>query len=121
MEFEEVGSGARNDRPSWQRLLDAARWGQLDVVVVWNLGCAGRPTLDRLASIEALQGLDIGTTMEQVQALLDAPDAADQSTCGAGFGKPWSCRSWTYGNECPRFKVWFQMVSGRWTVDNWSS
>lgn len=59
MEVEEVGSGARNDRPRWQKLLDAARRGQLDTVVVWKLDRAGRSTLDLLANIEALQGLGV--------------------------------------------------------------
>lgn len=59
MEVEEVGSGARNDRPGWQKLLDAARRGQLDTVVVWKLDRAGRSTLDLLANIEALQGLGV--------------------------------------------------------------
>lgn len=56
MEVEEVGSGARNDRPGWQKILDAARRGQLDTVVVWKLDRAGRSAIDLLGNIEALQG-----------------------------------------------------------------
>jgi DNA invertase Pin-like site-specific DNA recombinase len=81
IEVEEVGSGARNDRPGWQRVLDAARRGQLDAVVVWKLDRAGRSTLDLLANIEALralgvrflavtQGLDIRPGGDAVSTLL---------------------------------------------------
>lgn len=59
LEVEEVGSGARNDRPGWQRILDAARRGQLDVVVVWKADRAGRSTLDLLANIQQLQALNV--------------------------------------------------------------
>jgi DNA invertase Pin-like site-specific DNA recombinase len=59
MEVEEVGSGARNDRPGWQGILDAARRGQLDTVVVWKLDRAGRSTVDLLTNIEELQGLGV--------------------------------------------------------------
>lgn len=59
LEVEEIGSGARNDRPGWQRVLEAARRGQVDTVVVWKLDRAGRSMLDLLANIEALQGLGV--------------------------------------------------------------
>lgn len=59
LEVEEVGSGARNDRPGWQRVLDAARRGQVNVVVVWKLDRAGRSTLDLLSNIEALQAVGV--------------------------------------------------------------
>ena len=59
LEVEEVGSGARNDRPGWQRVLDAARRGQVNVVVVWKLDRAGRSTLDLLSNIEALQSVGV--------------------------------------------------------------
>jgi putative DNA-invertase from lambdoid prophage Rac len=81
LEEEEVGSGARNDRPGWQRILEAARRGQIDTVVVWKLDRAGRSTLDLLANIEALQtagvrflaitqGLDIKPTGDAVSKML---------------------------------------------------
>lgn len=59
LEVEEVGSGARNDRPGWQRVLDAAHRGLVDVVVVWKLDRAGRSTLDLLSNIESLQGVGV--------------------------------------------------------------
>lgn len=59
LEVEEVGSGARNDRPGWQRVLDSAHRGLVDVVVVWKLDRAGRSTLDLLSNIESLQGVGV--------------------------------------------------------------
>jgi DNA invertase Pin-like site-specific DNA recombinase len=35
MEIEEQGSGARNDRPGLQKIMEEARRGKLDVVLVW--------------------------------------------------------------------------------------
>lgn len=51
---EEAGSGARNDRPGLQRILEAARRGEVDAVVVWKLDRFGRSALDVLANIRAL-------------------------------------------------------------------
>lgn len=59
MEVEEVGSGARNDRPGLQRVLAAARKGAIDVVMVWKLDRFGRSTLDLLANIEQLQAAGV--------------------------------------------------------------
>ena len=52
-EIEEVGSG-RAERPGWARVLDLARRGQVDVVVVVAVDRAGRSLLDLLAQLEAL-------------------------------------------------------------------
>lgn len=46
IEVEEVGSGARNDRPGLQRVLEAARKRAVDCLVVWKLDRLGRSTLD---------------------------------------------------------------------------
>jgi putative DNA-invertase from lambdoid prophage Rac len=70
MEIEEKGSGARNDRPGLQRVMEAARRDQVDAVAVWKLDRFGRSALDLLANIRALdtagvrfvatsQGIDI--------------------------------------------------------------
>ena len=70
LEVEEKGSGARNDRPGLQRLMEAVRRGKVDAVVTWKLDRFGRSALDLLANIRALdaagvrfvatsQGLDI--------------------------------------------------------------
>lgn len=67
---EESASGAWNARPGLQRVLAAARRGQVDVVAVYKLDRFGRSSLDVLANIQALtdanvrfvatsQGLDV--------------------------------------------------------------
>lgn len=81
LEVEEKGSGAKNDRPGLQRLLDAARKGAFDVLVVWKLDRFGRSTLDLLANISQLhtagvrfvastQGLDLRPEGDAVSRLL---------------------------------------------------
>jgi DNA invertase Pin-like site-specific DNA recombinase len=42
LDVEETGSGAQNDRPGFQRILRAARRGQLDALLVFKLDRAGR-------------------------------------------------------------------------------
>jgi DNA invertase Pin-like site-specific DNA recombinase len=70
LDIEETGSGARNDRPGLQRLMEAGRRGKLDAVMVWKLDRFGRSALDVLANIRDLdaaavrfiaitQGIDI--------------------------------------------------------------
>jgi putative DNA-invertase from lambdoid prophage Rac len=54
LSLEETGSGARADRPGWERVMAAARAGSLDAVMVWKLDRAGRSQLDLLASVETL-------------------------------------------------------------------
>lgn len=56
---EETGSGARNDRPGLQRLMDAARRRKVDVVLVWKLDRFGRSALDVLANIRELDGAGV--------------------------------------------------------------
>jgi putative DNA-invertase from lambdoid prophage Rac len=55
MEIAETGSGARNDRPGLQQVLDAARRGKLSAVLVQRLDRFGRSSLDLLANISALR------------------------------------------------------------------
>ncbi len=54
-EVEETGSGARNDRPGLQRVMEAARRGKVDAVMVWKLDRFGRSALDVLANIRELE------------------------------------------------------------------
>lgn len=59
LDIEETGSGARNDRPGLKRLMDAARRGQVDAVLVWKLDRFGRGALDLLANVRALSGAGV--------------------------------------------------------------
>jgi putative DNA-invertase from lambdoid prophage Rac len=55
LDIEETGSGARNDRPGLQRVLEAVRRGEVGAVLVWKLDRFGRSSLDLLANVEALE------------------------------------------------------------------
>jgi len=81
LEVEEKGSGARNDRPGLQRVMEAARKGKFDVLVVWKLDRFGRSTLDLLSNIRQLhtsgvrfvattQGLDLKPQADAISQLL---------------------------------------------------
>jgi len=52
----ETGSGARNDRPGLQRVLEAARHGKVSAVLVSRLDRFGRSAADLAANIRALTG-----------------------------------------------------------------
>lgn len=52
---EESASGAWNGRPGLHRVLEAARRGEVNTVVVWKLDRWGRSALDVLANIQALE------------------------------------------------------------------
>jgi putative DNA-invertase from lambdoid prophage Rac len=53
--IEETGSGANNDRPGLQRVLDLARRGKIDTVICWKLDRFGRSALDLLANVRTLE------------------------------------------------------------------
>lgn len=54
LEVEETGSGATNDRPGLLEVLDAARRGEVEVVLVWKLDRFGRSALDLLGNLREL-------------------------------------------------------------------
>src|SRR5664279_212234 len=59
MQVKEVGAGA-SQRQLRERLLDAARRREVDVVVVWRLDRWGRSVADLLATLQELQHLGVG-------------------------------------------------------------
>lgn len=59
LDVEEKGSGAQNDRPGLQRVLEAARAGKVDVVICWKLDRWGRSALDVLANIRELESAGV--------------------------------------------------------------
>lgn len=75
LDVEETGSGARKDRPGWQRVLEAARKGKVGAVLVWKLDRAGRSALDLLANISALN--DAGCRFIAVTQGIDAKPDGD--------------------------------------------
>lgn len=59
MQVREVGSGATH-RQARDKLLEAARRRQVDVVLVWRLDRWGRSVTDLLATLQELEHLGVG-------------------------------------------------------------
>jgi DNA invertase Pin-like site-specific DNA recombinase len=59
LDVEETGSGANNDRPGFARVMDSARRGNIDALLVWKLDRFGRSALDLLTHLRELEGLGI--------------------------------------------------------------
>ncbi len=59
LEVEETGSGARNDRPGLQQVMDAARRHKIDAVLVWKLDRFARSALDLLSNIRELEACGV--------------------------------------------------------------
>lgn len=59
LQVREVGSGAAK-REARERLLEAARRRQIDVVLVWRLDHEGRSVPDLLATLQELEHLGVG-------------------------------------------------------------
>jgi DNA invertase Pin-like site-specific DNA recombinase len=59
LQVKEVGSGA-SQRQLRERLLDAARRREIDVVLVWRLDRWGRSVTDLLATLQELEHLGVG-------------------------------------------------------------
>lgn len=75
MREEESASGAWNGRPGLARVLDAARRGEIDTVIVWKLDRWGRSALDVLANIQALA--DVGVRFVAISQGLDVKAGGD--------------------------------------------
>lgn len=75
LEVEETGSGARNDRPGLQRVLEAARKHKVDAVLVFKLDRFGRSAFDLLANIRALE--DAGVRFIATSQSLDIKPHGD--------------------------------------------
>jgi DNA invertase Pin-like site-specific DNA recombinase len=59
MPVKEVGSGA-SQRRMREKVMEAARRREIDVVLVWRLDRWGRSVADLLATLQELQHLDVG-------------------------------------------------------------
>jgi putative DNA-invertase from lambdoid prophage Rac len=59
LQVKEVGSGA-SQRQLREKLLDAARRREIDVVLVWRLDRWGRSVTDLLATLQELEHLGVG-------------------------------------------------------------
>jgi DNA invertase Pin-like site-specific DNA recombinase len=59
LQVKEVGSGASH-RQLREKLMEAARRREVDVVLVWRLDRWGRSVTDLLATLQELEHLDVG-------------------------------------------------------------
>jgi DNA invertase Pin-like site-specific DNA recombinase len=59
MQVKEIGSGA-SEREKREKLLEAARRREIDVVLVWRLDRWGRSVTDLLATLQELEHLGVG-------------------------------------------------------------
>jgi DNA invertase Pin-like site-specific DNA recombinase len=59
VEVKDVGSGATT-RPERERLIDAARRREIDLVLVWRLDRWGRSLVDLVTTLQELNALDVG-------------------------------------------------------------
>jgi DNA invertase Pin-like site-specific DNA recombinase len=59
LQVKEIGSGA-SQRESREKLLEAARRREIDVVLVWRLDRWGRSVTDLLATLQELEHLGVG-------------------------------------------------------------
>ncbi len=89
--------------------------------VACAVGAAPLRAYAEYPSVEKQMKLDEGMPMERVRALLGDPDSTDHAVCGAGLGKPWQCRTWTYGKLPHEFKVVFRKERAGWVVNGWES
>lgn len=78
LDVEETGSGARNDRPGLLQVMDAARRGQLDAVLVWKLDRFGRSAIDLLSNVKELQAS--GVSFAAITQGIEVRPAADAMT-----------------------------------------
>jgi DNA invertase Pin-like site-specific DNA recombinase len=89
MQVKEVGSGA-TQRQLREKLLDAARRREIDVVLVWRLDRWGRSVADLLATLQELEHLGVGFV--SLTEALDLTTPAGRAMAGllavfAAFGR----------------------------------
>ncbi len=59
IEVKDVGSGATT-RPDREKLIDAARRREIDLVLVWRLDRWGRSLVDLVTTLQELSAIDVG-------------------------------------------------------------
>ena len=79
LQVKEVGSGA-SERQLREKLLDAARRRDIDVVLVWRLDRWGRSVTDLLATLQELDHLGVGFV--SLTEALDLTTAAGRAMAG---------------------------------------
>src|SRR4249919_3716334 len=79
LQVKEVGSGA-SERQQREKLLEAARRREIDVVLVWRLDRWGRSVADLLATLQELEHLGVGFV--SLTEALDLTIPAGRATAG---------------------------------------
>jgi putative DNA-invertase from lambdoid prophage Rac len=59
-EITEIGSGAKDNRPLRDKLINQAKRRQIDVIIVWKLDRWGRSVNDLFRTLNELNGLGVG-------------------------------------------------------------
>lgn len=59
-EIAEIGSGAKDNRPQREELINQAKRRQIDVIIVWKLDRWGRSVNDLFHTLNELNGLGVG-------------------------------------------------------------
>lgn len=59
-EITEIGSGAKDNRPLRDKLINQAKRRQVDVIIVWKLDRWGRSVNDLFRTLNELNGLGVG-------------------------------------------------------------
>src|SRR4051794_29093501 len=83
MQVKEVGSGA-TQRQLRERLMEAARRREIDVVLVWRLDRWGRSVTDLLATLQELEHLGVGFV--SITEALDLTTPYSRISLLGGFG-----------------------------------
>jgi resolvase-like protein len=106
LQVREVNSGAVK-REACERLLEAARRREIDVVLVWRLDRWGRSVTDLLATLQELEHLGVGfvsltealdLTTQPVERWLGCwrfSRSSKERFCGSGPGQAWLMRGKT--------------------------
>ncbi len=83
-QVKEVGSGA-SQRQRREKLLDAARRREIDVVLVWRLDRWGRSVTDLLATLQELEHLGVGFVSQNEAQDLTTPSGRAMAALLAVF------------------------------------
>jgi DNA invertase Pin-like site-specific DNA recombinase len=81
VQVREVGTGT-SQRELREKLLEAARRREIDVVLVWRLDRWGRSVTDLLATLQELEHLGVGFVSLTEALDLSGPCPAERETSG---------------------------------------
>ncbi len=80
LEILEIASGAKNDRPKRNLIIDAYKKREIDVIVVWKLDRWGRSTVDLMTSLQNMQ--EVGVAFVSVTEALDFTTSTGKAMAG---------------------------------------